>query len=403
MRIIGGEWRGRKIEEPRGRDVTRPTTDRVREACASMVMSAFDFDLDEVRVLDAFGGSGALGIEMLSRGARSLITFEIDRNAARLITKNIESLCRDRSRWRVVTGDVLASASRGRVSGGPFDLVLLDPPYAFVAEPVEELVFYALPRIFVAVDPVQAVIRVGDRHGPDCELLAAVHVRVVVCDDDGEILRHGHIVVFGCPLYAVEEVGQLALAGDRFYIIEVLLYVQYAESAEALVVLIHRNLGFQFLDLSVELVRRCNPKREIAGLVYLQLALRFRYDVVRAAGIVQEDAVAKHLDHSQPSLNVKLTVPPPVIVSCTVVSPSGRMKAGIVCVPCRSEYVIPPVTIWQASDAVIVGHTGMRPLFVIVFVADDTYDDSAFCLRHHIRLDDLLLSTISCITIRASS
>ena len=63
MRIIGGEWRGRKIEEPRGRGVTRPTTDRVREACASMVMSAFDFDLDEVRVLDAFGGSGALGLE----------------------------------------------------------------------------------------------------------------------------------------------------------------------------------------------------------------------------------------------------------------------------------------------------------------------------------------------------
>lgn len=139
MRIIGGEWRGRKIEEPRGRDVTRPTTDRVREACASMVMLAFDFDLDEVRVLDAFGGSGALGIEMLSRGARSLSTFEIDRNAARLITKNIESLCRDRARWRVVTGDVLASASRGRVPGGPFDLVLLDPPYAFGAEPVEIL------------------------------------------------------------------------------------------------------------------------------------------------------------------------------------------------------------------------------------------------------------------------
>ena len=139
MRIIGGEWRGRKIEEPRGRDVTRPTTDRVREACASMVMSAFNFDLDEVRVLDAFGGSGALGLEMLSRGARSLTTFEIDRNAARLITKNIESLCRDRARWRVVTGDMLASASRGRVPGGPFDLVLLDPPYAFGAEPVEEL------------------------------------------------------------------------------------------------------------------------------------------------------------------------------------------------------------------------------------------------------------------------
>ena len=60
MRIIGGEWRGRKIEEPRGRDVTRPTTDRVREACASMVMSAFDFDLDKVRVLDAFGTLSSL-------------------------------------------------------------------------------------------------------------------------------------------------------------------------------------------------------------------------------------------------------------------------------------------------------------------------------------------------------
>ena len=72
MRIIGGEWRGRKIEEPRGRDVTRPTTDRVREACASMVMSAFNFDLDEVRVLDAFGGSGALGLEIPSRVGVSL-------------------------------------------------------------------------------------------------------------------------------------------------------------------------------------------------------------------------------------------------------------------------------------------------------------------------------------------
>lgn len=139
MRIIGGDWRGRKIEEPRGRDVTRPTTDRVREACASMVLSALDFELDSIRVLDAFGGSGALGIEMLSRGASLLTTFEIDRNAARLIQRNLESLCSDRHRWRVVTGDVIASASRGRLPGGPFGLVLLDPPYRFGSEPVEKL------------------------------------------------------------------------------------------------------------------------------------------------------------------------------------------------------------------------------------------------------------------------
>ena len=125
MRIIGGDWRGR--------------TDRVREACASIVLSALDFELDGIRVLDAFGGSGALGIEMLSRGAGSLTTFEIDRNASRLIQRNLETLCPDRRRWRVVTGDVLASASRGRLPGGPFDLVLLDPPYRFGAEPVEQL------------------------------------------------------------------------------------------------------------------------------------------------------------------------------------------------------------------------------------------------------------------------
>ena len=155
MRIIGGEWRGRKIEEPRGRDVTRPTTDRVREACASMVMSAFDFDLDEVRVLDAFGGSGALGIEMLSRGARSLTTFEIDRNAARLITKNIESLCRDRARWRVVMGDVLASASRGRVPDGPFD------PITFGHIDVIRRARRIFPSVIVAVAESQGKNGVG--------------------------------------------------------------------------------------------------------------------------------------------------------------------------------------------------------------------------------------------------
>ena len=68
MRIVAGVWRGRRIEEPRGREVTRPTTDRVREACASVLDSALDEGIDGARVLDAFAGSGALGIEMLARG-----------------------------------------------------------------------------------------------------------------------------------------------------------------------------------------------------------------------------------------------------------------------------------------------------------------------------------------------
>ena len=110
MRIIAGEWRGRKLSEPRGREVTRPTTDRVREACASMVDSALVGGIGAARVLDAFAGSGAMGMEMLSRGACFAAFFDIDRQAA---------------------GDVLAMSTRGRLFGAPFNLVILDPPYDF--------------------------------------------------------------------------------------------------------------------------------------------------------------------------------------------------------------------------------------------------------------------------------
>lgn len=139
MRIVAGMWRGRRIEEPRGRDVTRPTTDRVREACASVLDSALEGGIDGARVLDAFGGSGAMGIEMLSRGAAFAAFFDIDRQAAALIRRNLEALRADRSSYRVTTGDVLAAAARGRVPGGPFDAVVIDPPYALGPAPAEEL------------------------------------------------------------------------------------------------------------------------------------------------------------------------------------------------------------------------------------------------------------------------
>ena len=140
MRVIAGEWRGRRIGEPDGRDVTRPTTDRAREACASMVDAALPAGIEGARVLDAFAGSGAMGIEMLSRGAAWCTFFDMDRRAARLVASNLEAVGCDRARHRVVTGDVLASASRGRVPGGPFDLVILDPPYALEASAVTGLV-----------------------------------------------------------------------------------------------------------------------------------------------------------------------------------------------------------------------------------------------------------------------
>ena len=71
MRIVGGKWKGRSIEAPQGRDVTRPTTDRAREQIASMVLSARGLDLSGDLVLDAFAGSGAMGLELFSRGCHS--------------------------------------------------------------------------------------------------------------------------------------------------------------------------------------------------------------------------------------------------------------------------------------------------------------------------------------------
>ena len=140
MRIIAGEWRGQRLEEPRGGEVTRPTTDRAREACASMLDSALPDGIAGSRALDAFAGSGAMGIELLSRGAAFAAFYDIDRAAAALVQRNVEHVRCDRARYRVVTGDVLAAAARGRVPGGPFDVVLIDPPYALGTAPAEELV-----------------------------------------------------------------------------------------------------------------------------------------------------------------------------------------------------------------------------------------------------------------------
>ena len=140
MRVIAGIWRGQRLEEPRGGEVTRPTTDRAREACASMLDSALSSGIEGSRVLDAFAGSGAMGIELLSRGAAHCTFYDIDRNAAALVRRNLEHLRCPTACYRVHIGDVLAAASRGRVGGGPFDAVLIDPPYALGTAPAEQLV-----------------------------------------------------------------------------------------------------------------------------------------------------------------------------------------------------------------------------------------------------------------------
>lgn len=125
MRIIAGEFRGHRITAPKGTS-TRPTTDRVRESLFSTLVSLAGPRLGEGPVLDAFAGSGALGLEAISRGAARVTLVERDRKALQALRANIAAL-RVESRSRVVEGDVFSLA--GRLTGGPFALILLDPPY----------------------------------------------------------------------------------------------------------------------------------------------------------------------------------------------------------------------------------------------------------------------------------
>ncbi len=141
MRIVGGKWKGLAVEAPEGRGTTRPTTDRNRERIASMILSAAGLDLTGTRVLDAFAGSGAMGFELVSRGAASVTFVDLDRRAVARIRRTAErSLRADASEWRALAGDACSLAEQGRIPGGPFGVVFLDPPYAVEASRVAALV-----------------------------------------------------------------------------------------------------------------------------------------------------------------------------------------------------------------------------------------------------------------------
>lgn len=141
MRIVGGKWKGLAVEAPERRGTTRPTTDRNRERIASMILSAAGLDLTGTRVLDAFAGSGAMGFELVSRGAASATFVDLDRRAVARIRRTAErSLRADASEWRALAGDACSLAEQGRIPGGPFGVVFLDPPYAVEASRVAALV-----------------------------------------------------------------------------------------------------------------------------------------------------------------------------------------------------------------------------------------------------------------------
>ena len=118
MRIIAGVWRGRPLVAPPG-DATRPTSDRAREALFSMLASRLG-SFEGLRVADLFAGTGALGLEAMSRGAAHCTFVEQDRAAIDALKANAVKLG--------AAATILQQAAQ-RFVGGPFDLVLIDPPY----------------------------------------------------------------------------------------------------------------------------------------------------------------------------------------------------------------------------------------------------------------------------------
>jgi 16S rRNA (guanine966-N2)-methyltransferase len=127
MRIVAGKFRGARIEAPKGL-ATRPTSDRVRQALFNVLEhGAPRFEFEGARVLDLFAGSGALGLEALSRGARYCLFIEEWTEARAAIRRNVEALALTgiTKIWR---RDATKLGDAGALP--PFDLVFLDPPYA---------------------------------------------------------------------------------------------------------------------------------------------------------------------------------------------------------------------------------------------------------------------------------
>lgn len=121
MRVIAGQWRGRQLAAPKG-DTTRPTADRTREALFSMLVSRLG-SFDGLAVADFFAGSGALGLEALSRGAASCLFVEQDRAALESLRANIATLSAAGAEVRA--GSVMALGP----CRAPLDLIMMDPPY----------------------------------------------------------------------------------------------------------------------------------------------------------------------------------------------------------------------------------------------------------------------------------
>ncbi len=162
MRIIAGERKGHRIFAPKGLD-TRPTSDRVRENVFNIVAPW----VEDARVLDLYAGSGAMGLEALSRGAGSVLFVEADPEAVRAIERNLDKLRLGRA--TILRRDAVTGLAQEAVAGRKYDLVLVDPPYAMTD-------YAALARYFPSVlaEDGLLVLESGARTEPE---LSGLYVR----------------------------------------------------------------------------------------------------------------------------------------------------------------------------------------------------------------------------------
>ncbi|MFE7562453.1 16S rRNA (guanine(966)-N(2))-methyltransferase RsmD [Kitasatospora sp. NPDC057500] len=154
-RVIAGAAGGRRLAVPPGRG-TRPTSDKAREAMFSTLEALRGASLHGARMLDLFGGSGAVGLEALSRGAEHVLLVEADAQAARVIRENVRTIG--------LPGALVKAARAEKVIAGPapeapYDLVFLDPPYVVTDDEVREMLITLSAGGWLAEDALVTVER----------------------------------------------------------------------------------------------------------------------------------------------------------------------------------------------------------------------------------------------------
>lgn len=124
MRVVAGDLKGRSLKAPEGKDV-RPTSDRARESLFNVLLNGMGFTIKGARTLDMFAGTGALGLEALSRGAGHATFLEINRSILKSVSENVETLAvADRAKLICIDATIFRP-----LTGEKYDLVFIDPPY----------------------------------------------------------------------------------------------------------------------------------------------------------------------------------------------------------------------------------------------------------------------------------